>query len=180
MNYNNFKHCLNILGGESVAEEMVVQHYSEEYRDDIINLILDIQQNEYQIPIQKEDQPDLSDIPGFYQKGIGNFWIAIYHNQLVGTISLLDIGNNQVALRKLFVKAPYRGNKHNTAKILLQESIEWAKQNKIIAIYLGTTEKYIAAHRFYEKNRFVQISTRDLPLSFPIMKVDTKFYKYVI
>jgi len=74
-----------------VAEEIVVQHYSEEYRDDIINLILDIQQNEYQIPIQKEDQPDLSDIPGFYQKRIGNFWIALYHNQLVGTISLLDI-----------------------------------------------------------------------------------------
>ena len=161
-------------------KEIVVQQYSEQYRDDIINLILNIQQNEYHIRIGKEDQPDLSDIPGVYQKGSGNFWIALCDFQVIGTISLLDIGNNQVALRKMFVKVPFRGNKHNTAKLLLQQSIGWAKQNKITAIYLGTTEKFVAAHRFYEKNGFVQISTKDLPMSFPIMKVDTKFYKYVI
>ena len=80
----------------------------------------------------------------------------------------------------MFVKSPYRGNKYNTAKILLQVSIGWAKQNKITAIYLGTTDEFLAAHRFYEKNGFVQISIKVLPVSFPIMKVDTKFYKYVI
>lgn len=162
-----------------MAEEIVVQPYSEKFKDDIINLILDIQQNEFQIPIQKEDQPDLSDIPGFYQKGVGNFWVALCDNQLAGTISLLDIGNNQAALRKMFVKASYRGNKYNAAKSLLQTSIEWAKQHKITAIYLGTTEKFMAAHKFYAKNGFEQIAAGDLPASFPIMQVDTKFYKYV-
>jgi GNAT superfamily N-acetyltransferase len=163
-----------------MAEEVVVQPYSEKYKDDIINMILDIQQKEFHVQIQKEDQPDLSDIQGFYQKGAGNFWIALYGDQLAGSISLLDIGDNQAALRKMFVKAPYRGNKYNVAKTLLQTSIEWAKQNKINMIYLGTTEKYLAAHRFYEKNRFAEISAQDLPASFPIMKVDTKFYKYVV
>lgn len=161
-----------------MAEEIVVQPYSEKFKDDIINLILDIQQNEFQIPIQKEDQPDLSDIPGFYQKGAGNFWVALCHDQPVGTISLLDIGDDQAALRKMFVKASYRGNKYNAAKSLLQTSIAWAKQNKITAIYLGTTEKFLAAHKFYEKNGFEPIAAGDLPASFPIMQVDTKFYKY--
>lgn len=158
--------------------EVIIQQYSEQYKNDIINLILDIQQNEFHISICKEDQPDLADIHGFYQKGTGNFWLALYNNELIGTISLLDIANSQAALRKMFVKAPYRGNKYNTAKILLQASIEWAKQNKITSIYLGTTEKFIAAHRFYEKNGFVEIFIKDLPINFPIMKVDTKFYRY--
>ena len=161
-------------------EKIVVQPYSEQYKDDIIDLIFNIQKNEYHLPIRKEDQPDLFDIPEFYQKGVGNFWVALSHNQLVGTISLLDIGNNQAAMRKMFVRADYRGKEYNTAKILLEEAICWAKHNKIMAIYLGTTEKFLAAHRFYEKNGFEQISSNDLPVNFSIMKVDTKFYLYTI
>jgi len=107
---------------------------------------------------------------------VGNFWITLCNNQVVGTIALLDIGYNQAALRKMFIKAPYRGSKCNTAKMLLSKAIEWANQIKITNIYLGTTEKFLAAHRFYGKNGFTQISIEDLPGSFPIMKVDTIFY----
>jgi C_GCAxxG_C_C family probable redox protein len=160
------------------VEVIVVKEYSEQYRDEIIDLILDIQQNEFNIPIRREDQPDLCDIPRFYHNGVGNFWIALCGKQVIGTISLLDIGDNQAALRKMFVKASYRGSGHNTAKKLLQELLEWAMNHKIKEIYLGTTQNFLAAHRFYEKNGFVQISKDSLPINFPIMKVDTKFYKY--
>jgi len=162
-----------------MADEIIVKKYSEQYKDEVINLILDIQQNEFNIPILKEDQPDLCDVTNFYQNGVGNFWIALRNDQVIGTISLLDIDNNQVALRKMFVKARYRGSNYNTAKILLLKSFKWVKQNKITDIYLGTTEKFLAAHRFYEKHGFIQISKDDLPGSFPIMKVDTRFYKYL-
>jgi hypothetical protein len=43
-------------------------------------------------------------------------------------------------------------------------------------LYLGTTAKYLAAHRFYEKNGFREIARTALPESFPVMAVDTKFY----
>lgn len=158
-------------------EEVIVKEYSQEYKDIIIDLILNIQQNEFKIAITKEDQPDLSDIPNFYQSGKGNFWVAIYNNQVVGTISLIDIGNNQGALRKMFVKDAYRGSKYNISKILLQELMEWARECGIQDIYLGTTEKFLAAHRFYEKNNFTQITKDNLPNAFPIMKVDTRFYQ---
>ena len=161
-------------------EEIVIKDYIEDYKDDIIDLILDIQQNEFNISINRQDQPDLSNITEFYQRGNGNFWAAFYDSRLVGTISLLDIGNHQGALRKLFVKAAFRGSRYNTAKLLLLQLIKWAKEHDIYDIYLGTTEKFLAAHRFYEKNKFTIIAKETLPNAFPIMKVDTIFYSLKI
>ena len=46
----------------------------------------------------------------------------------------------------------------------------------VAAVYLGTTAKFLAAHRFYEKNGFREIAREALPDSFPVMAVDTKFY----
>lgn len=163
-----------------MSEVLCIKEYSAQYRDEIINLILDIQQNEFSIQIQKEDQPDLSDIPGYYQKGAGNFWIALYNSQVVGTISLLDIGNQQVALRKMFVAAAYRGDRYHTASKLLQKVLSWARQKEVTAIFLGTTDKFLAAHRFYEKHGFKSCSKSDLPGSFPVMTIDTRFYSYTL
>ncbi len=151
--------------------------FTKEYQDEVIDLILTIQQSEFNIPISKEDQPDLSDIPNVYQTRGGNFWIAIYEQQIVGTIALIDIGNQQGALRKMFVKAEYRGKEHNIAKLLLLQLISWTSEHNIREIYLGTTEKFVAAHHFYEKNKFIQVAKEGLPDTFPIMKVDTRFYK---
>lgn len=162
------------------GEEIVIREYSDEYKEAVIQLILEIQQREFNIPIQREDQPDLGDIPNFYQQKSGNFWIAFWGSQPVGTISLLDIGNGQGALRKMFVKADYRGSRFNTGKKLLDRLITWTNEKQMSEIYLGTTVKFLAAHRFYEKNGFAEITVKDLPAAFPIMKVDTKFYKYVI
>jgi hypothetical protein len=39
----------------------------------------------------------------------GNFWVALYEGKVVGNISLLDIGNQQVALRKMFVEKEFQG-----------------------------------------------------------------------
>jgi predicted GNAT family N-acyltransferase len=161
-------------------EEIIIKEYTEAYKEQIINLILDIQQNEFQIPITKEDQPDFNDIANFYQSGSGNFWVAMNQECVVGTIALIDIGNEQGALRKMFVKSSYRGKIYNAAKFLLKEAIEWAEKHNMQEIYLGTTEKFLAAHRFYEKNEFVQIAKENLPEEFPIMKVDTRFYKLQI
>jgi len=158
-------------------EEIIIKIFTKDYTDEVIDLILDIQQNEFKIPIKKEDQPDLSDIPNFYQSGNGNFWIALCNGRVVGTISLIDIGNHQGALRKMFVKTTFRGSQYNTAGLLLLQLITWSRECEIHDIYLGTTEKFLAAHRFYEKNGFDQITKETLPDTFPIMKVDTKFYK---
>ncbi|MGZ8552388.1 MAG: GNAT family N-acetyltransferase, partial [Chitinophagaceae bacterium] len=80
-----------------------VDTYSDSYKQPIIDLILDIQRNEFGVAITLEDQPDLENIPSFYQKNDGNFWVAVVENTVAGTIALLDIGNARGALRKMFV-----------------------------------------------------------------------------
>ena len=154
--------------------------FSEQHLPGVVDVILPIQQSEFSIPITLEAQPDLLDIPDFYQKGNGNFWVALHGQEVVGTISLLDIGNNQGALRKMFVKKQFRGSDLGIALQLLQVLLDWCLCNNVKEIFLGTTPKFLAAHRFYEKNGFLEIAKEDLPVSFPIMKVDTKFYKYSI
>jgi N-acetylglutamate synthase-like GNAT family acetyltransferase len=157
-------------------DNIIIQEYVETYKEDIIELILNIQQNEFGISIQREDQPDLADIKNFYQTGNGNFWVALYKDKVIGTISLKDIGNRQGALRKMFVKSEYRGTPFKTAQYLLDSLLKWVRARALTDIYLGTTEKFLAAHRFYEKNHFERVETSQLPSNFPIMKVDTRFY----
>ncbi|MDR9837174.1 GNAT family N-acetyltransferase [Herbaspirillum huttiense] len=153
-----------------------IQVYRPEHAQGVVELILPIQQEEFGIPITLEGQPDLKDIAGFYQKGHGNFWVAVDGGRVVGTISLLDIGNAQVALRKMFVAASHRGKEHGTAARLLEGAIAWARAQGVRQIFLGTTDKFLAAHRFYEKNGFRLIEKSTLPPAFPVMVVDTRFY----
>jgi GNAT superfamily N-acetyltransferase len=91
---------------------------------------------------------------------------------------LIDITNNETALRKMFVAPDYRGKEKGVAQQLMNKVIERCNENKVAAVYLGTLEKMKAAHRFYEKNGFVQINKKLLPAAFPLMTVDTVFYKH--
>jgi len=154
--------------------------FTPEYTASVISLIVSIQREEFGLTITSQDQPDLHDIPNFYQAGQGNFWIALHQQTVVGSIALLDIGHGQAALRKMFVQREFRGSTYGTAHLLLATLLDWAKAHRIGEIYLGTTAKFLAAHRFYEKNGFTELSKSQLPAQFPIMSVDTKFYRYVI
>ena len=157
-----------------------IEPFSEHHLSGVVDVILPIQQMEFNIPITLDVQPDLLDIPGFYQKGKGNFWVAVYGSEVVGTIGLLDIGADQGALRKMFVKNKHRGPMQGVAGRLLRVLLDWCNLQNVGELYLGTTAKFLAAHRFYEKNGFSEIKQSELPLSFPIMSVDTKFYKTII
>tara|TARA_R110002072_G_scaffold302674_1_gene487195 strand:+ start:4682 stop:5164 length:483 start_codon:yes stop_codon:yes gene_type:complete len=155
-----------------------ISEYTPDDRRAVIDLILDIQNNEFGIAITEEQQPDLQDIPSFYQHGNGNFWVAMHQGIVVGSISLLDIGNGESALRKMFVRSKFRGKRYGVSSSLLRHALDSARSNDVQRIYLGTTSQFLAAHRFYERNGFVEISRSRLPQTFPIMTVDSKFYLY--
>jgi hypothetical protein len=73
-----------------------------------------------------------------------------------------------------------RGKEFGIGLTLLQQVFAYCETKDIAEIYLGTTVFFLAAHRFYEKNGFKEISINDLPSSFSIMPVDTKFYVYIL
>ena len=151
--------------------------FSPVHADGVVSVILPIQRSEFEIPITLEAQPDLQDITGFYQHGTGNFWVALDAGAVVGTVALLDIGDRRAALRKMFVASSHRGPEHGVAKELLQTLLTWCRAQGVRELFLGTTAKFLAAHRFYEKNGFRELAKEALPESFPIMAVDTKFYE---
>lgn len=153
-----------------------VTSFTERQRDGVAALILPIQQQEFGLPITLAAQPDLLDIAGFYQHGAGNFWVAEEQGRVIGTLALLDIGNRQAALRKMFVAATHRGAAHGVAARLLQTLLDWGRARGVDDIYLGTTARFIAAHRFYAKNGFGEIARSALPAAFPLMSVDSLFY----
>jgi len=150
--------------------------YHPQYQTQAIALILKTQQQEFGLPITLEDQHDLLDIPNFYQIGNGNFWIALDREKVIGTIAAIDIGNNQLALRKMFVAPKYRGKEIGVGQQLLNSLLNWARTRNICDIYLGTVDVFQAAHRFYEKNGFMAINRDVLPITFPTMAGDTMFY----
>jgi N-acetylglutamate synthase-like GNAT family acetyltransferase len=157
--------------------EYRIVSYTDKYQPSVIDLILPIQQNEFHVPITIDDQPDLKNITLAYQKGNGNFWIAIQKEKVVGTIALIDFGNSQVALRKMFVHHDHRGKDNGVAQLLMDELILWCEQKDVKEIFLGTIDSMHAAHRFYVRNSFEEISKQELPETFPVMRVDNRFFK---
>lgn len=150
----------------------------------VLDLILPIQQQEFGVAVTVEDQPDLRAIPSWYQTGRGGFLVAEHEGRIVGTIAMKDIGDlgsgtdrrGGGALRKMFVAADYRGRERGVAAALLRSLLDASRGKGIGTVYLGTTDRFLAAHRFYERSGFRPVAVEDLPERFPRMAVDTRFY----
>jgi GNAT superfamily N-acetyltransferase len=144
----------------------------------IVDLILPIQQLEFNVPITLAAQPDLLDIETFYFRDGGHFWGAIDADtgRLVGTVALLSIGHRAGALRKMFVRKEFRGKDFAIAQRLLYALIDFCVSHSISTIYLGTIDNMKAAHRFYERNGFARIEKAGLPAYYPNMAVDNRYY----
>jgi len=154
--------------------------YSTEHKEQAASLIVGIQAGEFGVPITLADQPDLLSVDEFYRHGRGDFWVALKDGQVVGTVALRDIGNSQGALRKMFVHPKHRGAEKGVAAGLLNCLLDETKRRGFQEIFLGTTEAFHAAHRFYEKHGFELISPEELPPPFPRMKQDTRYYRKAI
>ena len=157
---------------------MTITTYQEAHKTAIGELIINIQRGEFNVPLTLADQPDLADIPNFYQQGKGNFWVALNDAaQVVGTLAVIDIGGESGTIRKMFVHRDYRGKEFGIAQQMFDTLIAWGNKEGLKHFYLGTLERLGAARRFYERNGFTAIEKNDLPSSFPIMAVDTHFYQ---
>lgn len=159
---------------------MQIKPIQNEYENEIVDLILNIQQKEFNVPITLADQPDLLDIQNFYFKSGGTFLGAFIDGKLVGTIALVKFNPEAAAIRKMFVKKEFRGKEFQIAQQLLEQLIEYSKENGIKNLYLGTVTLLQAALRFYEKNSFATIPKEALPADFPLMKPDNVFCHLIL
>ncbi|MBZ4187800.1 GNAT family N-acetyltransferase [Niabella beijingensis] len=154
----------------------IIKELDNTHGREIIDLILYIQQVEFNVPVTLEGQPDLLDIESFYIQPGGKFWGAYAGDILIGTIALIHTGHRTGVIRKMFVHKDHRGAQHGVAQALLTTLINYCRQQDIGSIYLGTIDTLKAAQRFYEKNGFVKITPAELPSFFPRMMADNTFY----
>lgn len=159
------------------VNSIVVKPFQSHHQESVEALVLPIQQIEFGVNITREEQPDLMYIGDTFLSGGGNFWVALDGERVVGCVGLVNMGHAQVALKKMFVAREYRGKATGVAQSLMDTAVQWCKGAGIRQIFLGTVEQLHAAHRFYEKNAFVQVAKPDLPATFPLVFVDTKFYR---
>ena len=144
-----------------------IQTYDGRYDEQIIRLILSIQNDEAGIGLSLDEQPDLKDIAEAYQKGGGEFWLALDGSRVVGTVALMRKGDACGVLKKFFVDAEYRGRKIGLA--LYRELLAFAEREGLRHIILDTPSVAEASHRFYERSGFRRIDKSELPVpySFP-------------
>jgi GNAT superfamily N-acetyltransferase len=147
-------------------------------RDAVAGLVVAIQRDEFGVPITYAQQPDLQDPIAFFCRDGGGFWTAkTDKGDIVGSIGLTIFAPGQGALRKMFVHADYRGAAHGVAQNLLDTLLSHARATNLENVWLGTTELFKAAHRFYAKNGFAELDAAHLPSGFPRMAPDTRFFR---
>ncbi len=153
---------------------MRIETYSEKYRDEILSLILDIQNNEAKIGLTLEEQPDLLDIARSYRQNGGEFWMAVSDGRTVGTIGLMMKERHCAILKKFFVKKEFRSQKVGLA--LYRELYRFAERSGVRHLILDTPAVARVSHRFYEKAGFRKIGTDELPIPYTYPDRNSVFY----
>jgi N-acetylglutamate synthase-like GNAT family acetyltransferase len=131
--------------------------YQEEHQAKI-DLLLESIAKEFNEPISTSNVAKSILVPDVYL-------VAMLQNQLIGTISITKLKNSNSVLRKMFLHKNYRGQ--GIAELLVQYVVDWANNNSLNSIYLGTMTQFSAAQKFYTKLNFVQIDKQQLPNDFP-------------
>lgn len=150
--------------------------YSEQYKDEVIRLILKIQREEFGLAIGIKEQYDLLDITSHYLEK-GHFWLALDdENKLAGTIALVKLDNGASALKKMFVRNDLR--RFGLGRQLMETCLTYCQGINITSIYLGTVSSLLQAQKFYQNMGFQEIGKGELPYDFPILDLDNVFYHY--
>lgn len=154
---------------------MEIRRLRRDDRDGAIALILSILTTEFDFDVTRAHMADIDDAETFYG-GDSAFWVAVDDGRIVGTIALKRFSAGG-ALRRMFVAADRRRREYAVGEELLRTLTEYAARMGMADIYLGTTDAFRGAHRFYEKNGFVRVDKSALPSDFPAMPPDNRFYK---
>ncbi|AXG40136.1 N-acetyltransferase (plasmid) [Enterococcus gilvus] len=155
--------------------EVKIVPFEEKYTQEIVDLIIPIQREEFNIQLTVEDQPDLLTIQEEYINTGGNFWVALFDDKVIGTIALVRLENHCGAIKKMFVTKDFRGEKQIGRK-LLDTLVNSCKEQGYERLYLGTVEVLKAAQKFYKKNGFELIDKTEMPKDYHLMDVDTVFF----
>ncbi len=150
---------------------------SRTLRRQVVQMITDIQKNEFAIPVTDEiNQCVLSAEDTFCYHSTCNFWYATDHTgNIIGSVGLKKIDEDHAEIKKFFVVSAYRGK--GVAQQLMATMIKAALKHHFKYLVLGTVDILQGAQKFYSKCGFVEIKKKQLPANFEACPLDTVFFK---
>jgi DNA-binding MarR family transcriptional regulator/predicted GNAT family acetyltransferase len=167
---------------EMRKNKIEISLFEEKYQQQVEDMVLSIQNGEFNLGLTAQRQPDLHNLKAFYNDKGNWLWVATNSNEeVVGTIGLERLNNRQSVLRKMFIKEQYRGKATGLASKLFEILLEEARQQQFSEILLDTPLVTHAAHRFYERNGFELISTDLVPDNYILPKgIELKIYRLML
>ena len=139
----------------------MIAEFQATQQTQLIDFVLGIQNGEFGLGFEKDEQPDLIDPAKFYNGG--GFWIAQINDEIVGCIGLQRLNSESGILRKMFVKKELRGSELKIAQNLFEHLVDNAQKLGFKNIYLDSPSVAKASHRFYQRNGFVELSQERIP-----------------
>lgn len=164
---------------EMKEKDIKIRLFEEKYQQQIEDMVLSIQNGEFNLGLTAQRQPDLHDLKAFYNDKGNWLWVATNtKDEVIGTIGLERLNDSQAVLRKMFIKKEYRGKTLGLASKLLEILLQEARNQKFKEILLDTPLVTHAAHRFYERNGFELISNDLVPDNYILPKgITLKIYR---
>lgn len=127
-----------------------IRSYEESYNKAINDFIISIYVEEFGFEEHREEIEKHNN--EIYKKSDGKLWIALNEkNEIVGTIALLKHNDDNVELKKFYVRKDYRGQ--GVSKALYEKVMDMCKESGFKRIFLGTYERLETAIQFYIKRR---------------------------
>lgn len=127
-----------------------IRSYEESYNKAINDFIISIYVEEFGFEEHREEIEKYNN--EIYKKSNGELWIALNEkNEIVGTIALLKHSDDNVELKKFYVRKDYRGQ--GVSKALYEKAMDMCKESGFKRIFLGTYERLETAIQFYIKRR---------------------------
>lgn len=127
-----------------------IRSYEESYNKAINDFIISIYVEEFGFEEHREEIEKYNN--EIYKKSDGELWIALNEkNEIVGTIALLKHSDDNVELKKFYVRKDYRGQ--GVSKALYEKVMDMCKESGFKRIFLGTYERLETAIQFYIKRR---------------------------
>lgn len=137
----------------------VIRPATKEDQDDIRALIFAVL-DEYELePAPKTTDRDLYDIEGFYADGSFDV-LETEEGKIIGTVGLKPTGGGVADLRKMYLKAGYRGR--GLGKRLLRHAIARAKDLGLRRLELETARVLEEAIGLYEAHGFRPFERADI------------------
>ena len=142
-------------GKTSTLPEFKIVQYKDDYRDDMIFMVLSAKDALKKIP---SINPDLLDIQTNYIDKGDMFWVAVgENNRVVGCVGYETIKPQEARLHRLYVKPELKRQGIGTALLNVVSKYIKEKGYSKISIHTGD-ERYWESKLFYKAQGFVEVA----------------------